>query len=83
MAAATTRPTQMQRFRQRFMHKLVYFPANNDGMYSCVGCETLFRLGGRETVRRAAHVVQNGFGIFAIESQRKPSFENIYAMNTL
>ena len=28
----------MQRFRQRFMHKLVYFPANNDGMYSCVGC---------------------------------------------
>ena len=27
-----------QRFRQRFMHKLVYFPANNDGMYSCVGC---------------------------------------------
>ena len=26
------------RFRQRFMHKLVYFPANNDGMYSCVGC---------------------------------------------
>ena len=20
------------------MHKLVYFPANNDGMYSCVGC---------------------------------------------
>ena len=28
----------MQRFRQRFMHKLVYFPANNNGMYSCVGC---------------------------------------------
>ena len=28
----------MQRYRQRFMHKLVYFPANNDGMYSCVGC---------------------------------------------
>ena len=28
----------MQRFRQRFMHKLVYFPANNKGMYSCVGC---------------------------------------------
>ena len=20
------------------MHKLVYFPANNDGAYSCVGC---------------------------------------------
>lgn len=38
MAAATNRPTQMQRFRQRFMHKLVYYPMNNDGMYSCVGC---------------------------------------------
>ena len=38
MAAANSRTTQMQRFRQRFMHKLVYFPANNDGMYSCVGC---------------------------------------------
>lgn len=38
MAAATNRPTQMQRFRQRFMHKLVYFPANNEGLYSCVGC---------------------------------------------
>lgn len=20
------------------MHKLVYYPANNDGIYSCVGC---------------------------------------------
>ncbi len=38
MAAANSRTSQMQRFRQRFMHKLVYFPANNDGMYSCVGC---------------------------------------------
>lgn len=38
MAHGTPRPTQLQRFRQRFMHKLVYFPANNDGMYSCVGC---------------------------------------------
>ena len=38
MAATTPRPTQMQRYRQRFMHKLCYFPANNDGMYSCVGC---------------------------------------------
>ena len=25
------RRTQLQRFRQRFMHKLVYFPANNEG----------------------------------------------------
>lgn len=38
MAAETPRPTQVERYRQRFMHKLVYFPANNDGMYSCVGC---------------------------------------------
>ena len=38
MAATTPRPTQMQRYRQRFMHKLCYFPAKNGGMYSCVGC---------------------------------------------
>ena len=38
MAHGTNRPTQLERFRQRFMHKLVYFPSNNDGMYSCVGC---------------------------------------------
>ena len=38
MAHGKNRTSQMQRFRQRFMHKLVYFPANNDGMYSCVGC---------------------------------------------
>ena len=38
MAHGTPRPTQMQRFRQRFMHKLAYFPANNDGEFSCVGC---------------------------------------------
>lgn len=38
MAAANPRTTQMQRFRQRFMHKLYYYPKNNDGLYSCVGC---------------------------------------------
>ncbi len=38
MAHGNSRNTQMQRFRQRFMHKLVYFPSQNDGMYSCVGC---------------------------------------------
>ena len=38
MASGTPRPTQLERYRQRFMHKLVYFPANNDGMFSCVGC---------------------------------------------
>ena len=38
MSAGQPRLTQMQRFRQRFMHKLVYYPANNDGLFSCVGC---------------------------------------------
>lgn len=38
MAHGNNRTTQMQRFRQRFLHKLAYYPANNDGMYSCVGC---------------------------------------------
>ncbi len=38
MAHGNNRTTQMQRFRQRFLHKLAYYPANNEGMYSCVGC---------------------------------------------
>ena len=38
MAHGNNRNSQMQRFRQRFMHKLAYFPANNDGAFSCVGC---------------------------------------------
>ena len=38
MSAGQPRLTQVERFRQRFMHKLVYFPTNNDGMFSCVGC---------------------------------------------
>ncbi len=38
MAATNPRTTQLQRFRQRFMHKLVYYPANNEGIFSCVGC---------------------------------------------
>lgn len=38
MAHGNNRTSQMQRFRQRFMHKLDYFPANNEGMFSCVGC---------------------------------------------
>ena len=38
MAHGNNRTSQMQRFRQRFMHKLAYFPANNAGMFSCVGC---------------------------------------------
>jgi len=38
MAHGTNRPTQVERYRQRFMHKLCYYPANNEGLYSCVGC---------------------------------------------
>lgn len=38
MAHGNNRTSQMQRFRQRFMHKLVYYPLNNDGLFSCVGC---------------------------------------------
>jgi heterodisulfide reductase subunit C len=38
MAADQPRHTQLERFRQRFMHKLVYYPANNEGIYGCVGC---------------------------------------------
>lgn len=38
MAHGNPRTSQVERFRQRFMHKLIYFPTNNDGVYSCVGC---------------------------------------------
>ena len=38
MAAANPRTTQLQRYRQRFMHKLCYYPSKSDGVYSCVGC---------------------------------------------
>ena len=38
MAHGNNRTSQMQRFRQSFMHKLVYYPVNNNGMFSCVGC---------------------------------------------
>jgi heterodisulfide reductase subunit C len=38
MAHGNSRHTQVERFRQRFMHKLVYYPSNNDGIYGCVGC---------------------------------------------
>ena len=38
MAHGNIRNTQMERFRQRFMHKLVYYPDNYDGEFSCVGC---------------------------------------------
>ena len=38
MSAGQPRLSQKERFRQRFMHKLVYYPTNNDGLFSCVGC---------------------------------------------
>ncbi len=38
MAHGNNRNSQLERFRQRFMHKLIYFPQNNDGEYGCVGC---------------------------------------------
>ncbi len=38
MAHGNIRNSQKERFRQRFMHKLVYFPENNNGEFGCVGC---------------------------------------------
>ncbi len=38
MAHGNPRTSQLERFRQRFMHKLVYFPANNNGEFGCIGC---------------------------------------------
>jgi len=38
MAHGNPRTSQKERFRQRFMHKLVYFPLNNENEFSCVGC---------------------------------------------
>ncbi len=38
MAHGNPRLSQLERFRQRFMHKLVYFPMNNQGTFGCVGC---------------------------------------------
>lgn len=38
MAAANPRHSQKERFRQRFMHKLVYYPEEHQGVYGCVGC---------------------------------------------
>ena len=37
MSAGQPRPTQKERFRQRFLHKLQYFPVNQDGVFGCVG----------------------------------------------
>ena len=41
MASGNPRLTQLERFRQRFMHKLVYFPANNGGRVRLRGLRPL------------------------------------------
>lgn len=38
MAHGNPRTSRLERFRQRYMHKLTYFPRNNEGAYACVGC---------------------------------------------
>ena len=38
MAHGNPRLSRLERFRQRYMHKLVYFPENNEGEAACVGC---------------------------------------------
>ena len=38
MAAANPRLTQKERSRQRFMHKLMYYPMAHEGLFGCVGC---------------------------------------------
>ena len=38
MSHGNPRHSQIERFRQRFMHNLVYYPANNEGVFACVGC---------------------------------------------
>lgn len=43
MSAGQPRPTQTERFRQRFMHKLVYYPSNHEGEFGCVGCGRCLR----------------------------------------
>lgn len=38
MSAGQPRLTQKERFRQRFMHKLVYYPERYNDVFGCVGC---------------------------------------------
>lgn len=38
MAAANPRLSQKERSRQRFMHKLMYYPMAHEGLFQCVGC---------------------------------------------
>jgi formate hydrogenlyase subunit 6/NADH:ubiquinone oxidoreductase subunit I len=38
MPHGNPRKGKTERFRQRYMHKLVYFPEDYNGTYACVGC---------------------------------------------
>ncbi|MCQ2611339.1 MAG: 4Fe-4S dicluster domain-containing protein [Treponema sp.] len=38
MAAENPRHTQKERSRQRFMHKLMYYPMAHNDVFACVGC---------------------------------------------
>lgn len=38
MAAENPRHTQKERSRQRFMHKLMYYPMAHEDMFACTGC---------------------------------------------
>ncbi len=38
MAHGNSRNSQVERFRQRLMHKLVYYPDRHNGTFGCVGC---------------------------------------------
>ena len=38
MPHGNPRKGRLERFRQRYMHKLVYFPEDHEGTFACVGC---------------------------------------------
>jgi sulfhydrogenase subunit beta (sulfur reductase) len=44
MAHGNPRKGRMERFRQRYMHKLVYFPEDYEGVFACVGCGSCLRI---------------------------------------
>ena len=44
MAHGNPRKGQLERFRQRYMHKLVYFPEDYEGTFACVGCGRCLRI---------------------------------------
>jgi sulfhydrogenase subunit beta (sulfur reductase) len=44
MAHGNPRKGRMERFRQRYMHKLVYFPEDYEGVFACTGCGRCLRI---------------------------------------